>query len=324
MTSPHTMVQNHLADATTGFLDTQGAILGIDLGSYGLRAAVIDLQARTYHSANTDSYDTSPDGMIRDAVALANGLLQSSGIRHNHLVRVGVGFAGPVDTERGVVRLSPRMSGWENIALCDQIEDAFGAATLLDNDANLIALGEATFGVGRDVQHLLYCHLSSGVGGGLVLNRRLYHGATNTAGEIGHAVVGPIDPLQPNARPGTLEQHIAVQPLLQRAANLGVHTTNLEDVFAESAVGHQMLGEVADLLAVRLSQIVALLDPHMIVLGGIVARVGGEPLINAVREHMQVYTSPVVKHIPPIVPSGLGFESVVIGALARALESLHS
>jgi glucokinase len=173
------------------------------------------------------------------------------------------------------------------------------------------------------VQHLFYLHLSSGVGGGLVLDGRLYHGATTTAGEIGHAVVGPIDPIWPHERPGTLEQHLSIAGLLRRAAELGLETNLLSDIFSDHPIGRQIVAEAADLLAVRLSQIVALIDPQLIVLGGAVARSGGDALIAAIQERMAGYMASLVDRPVPIVTSVLGFESVAIGGVALALESMR-
>jgi glucokinase len=322
MNDPRTLVQDRLARNSWGLLGTQGYILGMDIGGYGLRAALIDLHGHTYTSVHRDISTTSADTVVADAITLAHALLAEHGVASGHLVRVGVGFGGPVDARAGVTIISHRMAGWERLPLRERIEEALGAVTLLDNDANLIALAEATFGVGRDVQHLFYLHLSSGVGGGLVLDGRLYHGATTTAGEIGHAVVGPIDPIWSRERPGTLEQHLSIKGLLRRAAELGIETNLLSDIFGDHPVGHQVVAEAADLLAVRLSQIIALIDPQMIVLGGVVARSGGDGLIAAIEERMRGYMTSLVERPVPIVASVLGFESVAIGGLALALESM--
>src|SRR5262249_12530205 len=198
-----------------------------------------------------------------------------------------------------------------------------GAVSLSGNDANLIALTEATFGIGRDVQDMFYRHLSSGVGGGLGLDGRLYHGATTTAGEIGHAVVGPIDPLIPHGPPRTLEQHLSINGLLRRASELGLQTDLLSDVFGENPIGRQVVAEAVDLLAVRLSQIVALIEPQIIVLGGVVARSGGDSFIAAIEERMRGYMASLVERPVELVSSVLGFESVALGGLALALESMR-
>jgi glucokinase len=184
-------------------------------------------------------------------------------------------------------------------------------------------LAEATFGVGRDVRDLFYLHLSSGVGGGLVLDGRLYHGASTMAGEIGHAPVGPVDPLRREGPPATLEERVSIRGLLGRAAALGMPTNLLSDVFGENAIGHQVVNEAVDLLAVRLAQIAALIDPQMIILGGVVARSGGDSFVTAIQERMCDYMDGLSQEPIPVIASVLGFESVAIGGVALALESLN-
>jgi glucokinase len=323
MHDPQTLVQDRLTRNTWGFLGSQGHILGLDVGSYGLRAGLIDLHSHTYTSAHREAIPDTPDEIVAGVIELGQELLAEQHVVPDRLVRVGAGFGGPIDVRHSVIILSPRMPGWERFPLGERIEAAFGAVTLVDNDANLIALAEATFGAGREVQHLFYMHLSSGVGGGLVLDGRLYHGATSTAGEIGHAVVGPIDPTRPNEWPGTLEQHLSIKALLRRASELGLQTNLLSDVFGDHPVGKQIASEAATLLGVRLSQIIALIDPQMIVLGGVVMRNGGEPFLELVRERTHTYLGALVERPVQIVASVLGAESVAIGGLALALESMR-
>jgi glucokinase len=323
MNDPQPLVQDRLSRNSWGFLGNQGHILGMDISSHGLRVAVIDLHSHTYHCAHREVNTGTADAIVSDAIALARDLLAKHDVAPERVVRVGVGFAGPVNARTGVVHLSHRMAGWEQFPLKQQIEEAFGAVTLLDNDANLIALAEATFGIGRDVQDQFYLHLSSGVGGGLVLDGRLYHGANTTAGEIGHAVVGPLDPQHPQGAPRTLEQHLSIQGLLARAAELGLQTDLLSDIFGANPVGRQVVSEAVDILAVRLSQIVALIDPQIIVLGGVVARNGGDSFLAAIEERMRAYMSSLVEKPVEIVAAVLGFESVAIGGLALALESMR-
>ncbi|GAB4109764.1 MAG: ROK family protein [Roseiflexaceae bacterium] len=324
MSDPQTLVQERLHRRSWGFLGSQGYVLGMDIGSYGLRASLIDLAGHTYASAyrNQDDIQGGPEAIIQAAIGLANGLLAEHGVQTSHLVRVGVGFGGPIDARRGLVLVSHRMAGWEQFPLKQRIEDAFGAVTLVDNDANLIALAEATFGIGHTKHHLFYLHLSRGVGGGLVLNGKLYHGATTTAGEIGHAVVGMIDPIYPQQIPGTLEQRVSIKALLRRAAELGYDTDLLSDLFGPHPIAQQVVSEAVDLLAMRLSQIVALIDPEVIVIGGAVARSGGEPFLHAIQDRMRFYMASLVERPVPLEASVLGSECVAIGGLALALESM--
>ena len=323
MNDPQPLVQDRLSHNSWGFLGTQGHILGLDIGSYGLRAGLIDLHSRTYHSAQSDASGSDAEDVLAKSIALARDLLAKHGVAPDRLVRIGVGFAGPVDARRGIVQLSHRVPGWEQFPLQQRVEDAFGAVTLIDNDANVIALAESTFGIGRDVRDLVYVHLSSGVGGGLVLDGRLYHGATTMAGEVGHAPIGPIDPVHRDGPPHTLEQHLSIRGLLRRAAELGLETNLLSDIFGANPVGRQVVDEAVDVLACRLAQIVALIDPQMIILGGAVTRAGGDAFVAAVEERMRSYTAALVERPISVVSSVLGFESVAIGGLALALESMQ-
>ncbi|MBX0327248.1 ROK family protein [Oscillochloris sp. ZM17-4] len=320
MTDLQTLISERLSHKRGGLLSNQGYVLGIDVGSYGLRAALVDLGSYSFTSVDADLEPAAPDDIIEQVIGMAKGLLRDADVAPGRLVRVGVGFGGPLDLRHGVIRLSPRMKGWESYPLQERFEQAFDAVTLIDNDANLIALGEATFGVAKDRQHVFYMHLSSGVGGGAVLNGRLYHGATSTAGEIGHAVVGK--GWDGTGRPETLEELVSIRGLLRRAGVLGLETSNLDEIFSDSSAGRQVVQETIDLIATRCAQTIALLDPEMIVLGGIVVRIGGERFIKAISDKMNECIDPQFAHPVPIVASILGHDSVTMGAVALALDSL--
>lgn len=321
MTDLQALVNKGLDQARWGLLGSQGHVLGVDLGGYGLRAVLVDLQERTVASAHAEPANGDPQQLVDQTIELCRSLLRDGGVDDGRLVRVGVGFGGPVDSRSGTVLLSPRSSGWEHFPLRAQFERAFDAVTLVDNDANLIALGEATFGVGRSVDHLFYLHLSSGVGGGAVLDGRLYHGATTTAGEIGHAMVGfGWDGI---GQPATLEQLVSVPGMLARAGDLGTHTDNLNDLFGQGEAGQQVVRETVNILAMQLAQLVVLLDPQMVVLGGIVVRIGGEPFVTAVRDQIARYIQPQFARPVQVVASALGPDSIAVGGVALALESLR-
>jgi len=255
MTEPQKLIQEHLAHTSWGILGNQGYILGVDLGGYGLRIALINLQNQTYTSTYADMQLAEPQTMLEQALPLIHKLLDETGVAPGRLVRIGVGFGGPVHPHRGVVLLSPRIPGWQNFSLKDHFEQEFDTVTLIDNDANLIALGEATFGIGHGCQHLFYLHLSSGVGGGIVIDGRLYHGATTTAGEIGHAVVGHDWDGNRHQKSATLEELVSVDGLLRRARGAGLTTNNLEDLFSDQPIAQHVVEEIVDLLAIRIAHV---------------------------------------------------------------------
>jgi glucokinase len=320
LTNPQ-RIQERLAQNSWGLLGNQGHVLGIDLGGYGLRVALVHLQTHTYVSTYADIQRQEPQAILDASLTLARALLAESSVSPNHLVRVGVGIGAPVDPHRGTVLRSVRMQGWENFPLKDYFEQAFDTVTLVDNDANLIALSEATFGVGCGCQHLFYLHLSSGVGGGMVLDGRLYHGANGIAGEIGHALVEP-DWNGTSSPPRTLEERASESGLLRRARELGFETDDLSHLFGPHPAAQQVVQETTALLALRIAHVVALLDPQMVVLGGTVVRAGGEALVQAIANQVETSIAPPLNRPVQVVPAALSTDSIAIGALALALESL--
>lgn len=320
MTDPQ-LLYERLARNSWGLLGQQGYVMGIDLGGYGLRVLLVNLQTHALASTYADrqsNEDNDPQTMLQEATTLARTLLTENRVPANHLVRIGVGFGAPIDSSRGVVLASPRQPQWEQVPIKQHFEEAFDTTTLVDNDANLIALSEATFGIGNGCQHLFYLHLSSGVGGGMVLEGRLYHGATAMAGEVGHARGDALSD-QPHA---TLEDRVSIGGLLRRAGELGLSTTNLNDIFGPHPTGQQVVDETVTLLGLRLAHIVALLDPQMIVLGGIVVRIGGDAFVQAIANRMKQGIAPALVRPVQVVPAMLSTDSIAIGAMALALESL--
>jgi glucokinase len=315
-----TLIRERRAHHSRGLFGDQGYILGIDCGSYGLRAALLNLQTNDLSTAQTDMAGSQPDETVEHAIHLARGVLHEANVSPGRLIRVAIGFNGPVNQYHGTVQFMPRMPGWENYPLQERFEQAFDAVTLIDNDANLIALGETTFGAGHNHQHVFYLHLSSGVGGGMVLEGRLYQGSTSLAGEIGHAVVG--HGWDGTGRPATLEELASINGLIGRARALGLETNDLVDIFGEQPLGRQVVRELTDLIATRLAQIVALLDPEIIILGGITVRIGGDAFVKSISERVNGFLAPQLHRPIPVAPSILGSDSVAIGALARAIESL--
>jgi glucokinase len=322
MSASFERVKDCLQRESHDLISSQGVLVGMDIGSYGLRVIVADVQGQQVHTDHRPMSTSSPDDAVEQVLALAHGVLGHSGKSLQHVARVGIGFGGPVDCDAGVTRLSHRFAGWEHYPLAARIEEALDAPALLDNDANLIALGEARCGAGRDVRHLFYLHLSSGVGGGLVLNDRVYHGATMTAGEIGHATVRSDGPPCSCGGRGHLESYVSVGGLLRRANELGMNIDDLEQVFSSHDGGRQTLDEAVNLLGLALSNVVSLLDPQLIVVGGVVTRIGGDTFVQSISQHLEASLPPSMRRNVPVVASTFGYDSVAVGALALAMQSL--
>ena len=189
-------------------------LLALDFGGTKHTAAVIACSERQWRAHRR--VFSPPDADARydlEAVhALAHDLL--AGARP---AAVGVSFGGPVDFSSGTVRLSHHVPGWENIPLREMLEAEFGAPTSVDNDANVAALGEHRFGAGQGCDSMMYITVSTGVGGGWILNGQPWRGDGGMAGEIGHTVVDPNGPVCLCGKRGCVERLASGRYIAQRA-----------------------------------------------------------------------------------------------------------
>jgi glucokinase len=240
---------------------------------------------------------------------------------------VGVGFGGPVDWKQGKISRSHQIEGWSEFDLRGWLEGLAGAPVFVDNDANVAALGEATHGAGMGLGPVFYVTLGSGVGGGLVVNGAIYHGATPGESEIGHvrldrdgtivesrcsgwAVDGRIRELITKEPTGVLAQLAAKAPGGE-AKHLG-GALRLND-----AAAWQILHETAEDLAFGLSHVVHLIHPQVIILGGGLSGVG-EPLREAVESALRRFVMDVFAPGPRVMLASLGEDAVPVGAVVMA------
>lgn len=321
MDEPLELVKRWLQRRQNDLAGSQGSVIGVDIGSYGLRAIVADLQGQQVVADHRPLPTGNADTVVEQVLDLTRGVLQQVA-RPQQVARIGLGFGGPVDINTGMTRLSHRASGWENYPLATRFEEAFDAPAMLDNDANVTALGEATCGAGADRRNLFYLHLSSGVGGGIVLDGRLYHGTTMVAGEIGHVIVRYDGPPCSCGGNGHLESYVSIGGMLRRVNELGLRTDDLEQVFGEHEAGKQTVAESTEMLGRMLANLATLLDPDLIVIGGTVARIGGDMFIQSISDQLQAGLPPTMRRDVPVVASTFGHDSVAVGALALAACSL--
>jgi glucokinase len=235
---------------------------------------------------------------------------------------VGISFGGPVDYQSGVVRLSHHVPGWENVPLQQRFEQVFQSPVRVDNDANMAALGEWHFGAGRGVADMLYVTVSTGVGGGWILNGRPYRGANGMAGEIGHTVVDPHGPLCLCGKRGCVERlasgpYMAQDVAAARGLAAGGVTGKLVAEWAklgeETAVA--ILERGAWGLGLGIGNAANLLNPSRVVLGGGVTK-SGERWWQLVRQTAQAIALPEVQF--DILPAALGDDAPLWGAAALA------
>lgn len=249
---------------------------------------------------------------------------------------IGISFGGLVQASRGMVVLSHHVPGWESVRLCDMVAQEFQTRVVMDNDANVAALGEARFGAGRGCASMLYITVSTGVGGGWILDGEIYRGANELAGEIGHMVIDPQGPPCMCGRRGCVEQMACGRAIarmareaLERAPERGGVLRRLIQndialltglrVQQAAAAGDALAGEVmtqaARNLGFAIGNVICLMNPARVVLGGGVTKAGAGYL-ETVRAAARVNVMPELREAVDVQPAQLGDDAPLWGALA--------
>jgi glucokinase len=164
---------------------------GVDLGGTKIYALVAtpDGDVLGEDRRPTEALSGGPDAVIARMAASVRAALEAAGLAAGGVCGVGISSPGPCDPERGIVTSAPNLGGWRDVHLTDAISRALGRPALLEHDATAACYGEFRFGAGRGFRHLVYVTLSTGVGGGIMVDGKVYHGASGAAGEIGHLIV---------------------------------------------------------------------------------------------------------------------------------------
>lgn len=195
--------------------------IGVDLGGTNLRAAAIDRGGKILNKVEGSTHlSAGREAVISDIVASIVKL--KAAVASQRLIGIGIGVPGFIIMETGVISISPNLPGFENFAIRDEIERLLQAPVLLENDANVAALGEKWIGAGRDVDDLVLLTLGTGIGGGIISGGKILHGFVGMAGEIGHI------PVMPEGNPcscggvGCLEKHASATAVSAMARMLGL------------------------------------------------------------------------------------------------------
>jgi len=314
-------------------------IMGVDIGGTKFTVALADEMGRIISlSRRRTPAERGGPAVAEEAIGEGRRLLKEAGAER--LDAIGIGFGGPVDPRRGTVRKSHHVPGWEGIRLADLFSGAFGGAPAkLDNDANAGALGEALFGAGKGAKVVLYINIGTGIGGAIVRNGRIDHGAHGIAGEIGHTVVWPEGPVCTCGRKGCLEAVCSGPSIarrgreaaLKRGGALHEMLEKGKEVTCEAVfraveggdeVAKKVLEETIHYLCLGIGNAVTLLDPDLVVLGGGVAE-ERELLVRPIAERIDDYVLPVMRGMVRVVGAELGYDAGIKGAVALALEALR-
>jgi glucokinase len=297
--------------------------IGVDLGGTNLRIAAVDEQGTLLEKVTTGTQVARGRDYVIGEMCAAIREVSAKFSRSGRMIGVGIGVPGIIDRRTGMLRESPNLPGWDNYPVRNEIERLLGAPVILENDANAAAFGEDWLGAARGAESMCMITLGTGVGGGIVLDGRIWHGMTGMAGEVGHVTVDPDGPRCNCGNTGCVEQFASATavvrmareaiangraPELARAAGAHDVEFSAKVVYSLASQGDQPARDIFNRvgwgLGVLLADLVNVLNLQMYVIGGGVAAawsVFSPPMFAEVRKRSMVYaaTAPLERVTPP-------------------------
>jgi glucokinase len=303
--------------------------IGIDFGGTSVKPGVVcgkeiiargqPIPTRRHHGA-----DSLLAAVFRDIATLRE--------QHPSVCALGAGLPGIIDGVKGHVRELSNVPGWCDVPLAALLREKTGLPSTIENDANAMAYAEWRFGAGRDRQNVICMTLGTGVGGGLILDGKLFRGSQLGAGEIGQMILKPRGVPGHYGNFGALEKYVGNREIIDRAAKLyaaagiALAAEEITPLSLEKAahngdqIAAKLWEEIGFEIGIMLTNIAWLLNPDRIVIGGGVAKAGPllfEPIRRAIRER-----TPAVYHEHlEVIPAALGNDAGIIGSAALAVEA---
>ncbi len=316
--------------------------LGLDLGATKISVALVDISGKIMARDRRETPSARGVAAVVEALKeAAQVVMAQGGVVPAQVKAVGLCTPGPIDAVKGVVTHPPNLPGWRDVPLGRLVEEALGKAVFLENDGNAATLGERRFGAGRGSHHMIYVTVSTGIGGGFILNGELYSGATGAAGEIGHMTILPDGPLCGCGNRGCLEALASGTAIARQARErvAGGAPTLMADlveghldrlsakVVAQAAErgdiqAQEILAEAMNYLGIGMANLVNLFNPQLMVIGGGLSKMGAR-LFDPVRRVIQERAFPVAAQAAKVVAAELGDDVGVVGAATVAMVRLN-
>jgi glucokinase len=300
-------------------------VIGIDIGGTKLATVVADKDGTILQKVRkpTES-ERGPGRAVQLLLEMVTEILDLARLRREDIAGIGVSCGGPLDTKTGIIYSPPNLPGWDALPLKEMIESEFHIPTVIENDANASALAEARFGGGRGYDYVLYMTMSTGIGGGIVANGEIYHGANDSAGEVGHQILLPDGPLCGCGQYGCLEA-LCSGPAIARRAQEAItdqpHTKilahadgQIDAVRSEhvlqaardgDALAIALVEETAYYMGWGIANLVNILNPQIVLLGTI-AVAAGDLLLDPIRRTVTEMAMQRPLEIVKIMPAELG------------------
>jgi glucokinase-like ROK family protein len=319
----------------------RGHVVGIDMGASHLAIILTDFSAQVIDEIEVPfSVADGPEKCIDQANKLVEDLLKKNNLDNKKISAIGLGVPGPIDSEAGMVYAPPIMPGWDGFPIQTSLESKWGLPVSLNNDAELGALGEWAYGVGRGENYLAYIKVGTGIGSGLLLNGQIYRGATGSAGEIGHLTIEENGPMCDCGNAGCLEALAGGKAIARQAreavqkgqrtllSSMGpVELLTARDVASAARrgdlVSQKIIARAGRYLGIAIAGLVNLFNPQTVVLGGGVAQIG-DLLLQPIRDTVTQRSLQASARTVKINTAVLRRNSSGMGAIVQALSiALH-
>lgn len=314
--------------------------VGIDLGGTYIKAALIGREEGIVTSTEVPTEaDKGPQHVLDN---IAKGVLELKKQAGDEVYGIGIGSPGVISMDRTTVHNPPNFPGWTSINVYEEIFKRTDIPCLVENDANLAALGSSRFGAGRNFEHMIMLTLGTGVGGGIIIDRHLYRGATGGAAELGHVIIDYNGPSSNSPAKGGIEAYIGQRFLSRRASTLieqnpdnplykefqgNFDSMEPVDLYNASEDGNtlaqQILQDAGRMLGYAIVNYVHILDIRKIVVGGGVSR-AGDWILKPAREYALERLMKPFHSDFEIVYEDLGNKAGLLGAGSLAFENLTS
>lgn len=317
-------------------------VVGLDIGGTKLMAIAVNEKFKVLGRCRVKTRGKKGGGPLFDRVAeCIAGAIADANLRPADLLGIGVGSPGPLNPDTGVIIDTPNI-GWKNFHLAEKLSARFGRVPVaVDNDVNLGVYGEYHFGAARGGRHVFGMFPGTGIGGGLLIDGRIHHGASGAAGEVGHVVLDPAGPLCGCGHRGCLEGYagrlviagqLAALALRGQAPELASETgSDLRDIrssqIASSVEGgdtmvEQVIRREAGRIGLVAANVVNIFSPDTIVLGGGLVQAMSRLFVDEVDKAVRRHALPFLGKFVKVVAAKLGDDAVAMGAAKLITERL--
>jgi len=311
--------------------------VGVDFGGTNIVSAIVNYQGKIVNRLKVQTLaERGKEATIKRIIETIHKNITQSSVAPGDIIGIGIGAPGPLDVEKGIINFAPNLPGWRDVPLRKILEDEFNMKIILENDGNAAAWGERCFGIGRGIDNLVCFTLGTGIGGGIIIDGKIYHGNNYSAAELGHMTLNKDGPHCNCGNYGCLEAYSSATGIKNRIKNrikegikskflnfnsdeellkslrlkLIFETARKGDILTESVVE-----EAISYLGIAIANIANILNPEMVVLVGGITNEGNKLLVSLRREVKKRAFYSNYKSLR-IVIGKLGGEAGVLGAAA--------